>query len=243
MDYVFPPYYLGDDCMVSAAEAVKPVVEHPRHGLRQHHASSGEDDSGPRRRRHDRHRARPHRRPVHHPQDRGRSSRPHSSLHPLQPALHGKCVQRQGDRLRREPGGRSRGRPRSSPGPTPPRGSSSSAPAPPDSRRPGSRAFAATPWTSTRRKAASVGSCTRPRRPTSRRELRKMIDWWRGELAELPHVTVHLGTEISADSAELDDADEIIVATGSHPLHPADPGHGQAHRHGGHRRPYRRRAR
>src|SRR5690625_4759366 len=29
MDYVFPPYYLGDDCMVSAAQKVKEVVSIP----------------------------------------------------------------------------------------------------------------------------------------------------------------------------------------------------------------------
>ncbi|HEY3411401.1 MAG TPA: NADH:flavin oxidoreductase, partial [Propionicimonas sp.] len=29
MDYVFPPYYLGDDCMASAAESVKAVVSIP----------------------------------------------------------------------------------------------------------------------------------------------------------------------------------------------------------------------
>ncbi|MDO5501110.1 MAG: tRNA-dihydrouridine synthase, partial [Propionibacteriaceae bacterium] len=29
MDYVFPPYYLGDDCMVSAAETMKPHVTIP----------------------------------------------------------------------------------------------------------------------------------------------------------------------------------------------------------------------
>lgn len=60
--------------------------------------------------------------------------------------------------------------------------------------------------------------------PDFKRELRRMIDWWQGELAELPNVTVHLGTEITADSTELEGADEIIVAAGSEPVHPPIPG-------------------
>ncbi|MFD1505886.1 FAD-dependent oxidoreductase [Georgenia yuyongxinii] len=57
--------------------------------------------------------------------------------------------------------------------------------------------------------------------PDFKRELRKMIDWWDAELAELPGVEVKLGYEIRPDSAELQDADVVLVATGSHPLAPA----------------------
>jgi len=57
--------------------------------------------------------------------------------------------------------------------------------------------------------------------PDFKRELRKMIDWWQVELAELPNVTVHLESEITGDSPELATADEVIVATGSHPILPA----------------------
>lgn len=60
--------------------------------------------------------------------------------------------------------------------------------------------------------------------PDFKRELRKMIDWWEGELRRLPNVTVHLGTKIGADSPELAVADEIVVAVGSHPLLPPIPG-------------------
>ncbi|HEY3338467.1 MAG TPA: NAD(P)/FAD-dependent oxidoreductase [Propionicimonas sp.] len=60
--------------------------------------------------------------------------------------------------------------------------------------------------------------------PDFKRELHKMIDWWAGELAELPSVTLHLSHPIVASSAELDTADEIIVATGSEPVVPAIDG-------------------
>ena len=60
--------------------------------------------------------------------------------------------------------------------------------------------------------------------PEFKRELRKMIDWWEGELAPLDNVTVHLNHEISAESPELAEADEIIVAAGSVPLTPPIPG-------------------
>lgn len=59
--------------------------------------------------------------------------------------------------------------------------------------------------------------------PEFKRELRSMIFWWERQLADLP-VTVHTGTEIGAESSELEDADVIIVATGSTPLHPPIPG-------------------
>ena len=65
--------------------------------------------------------------------------------------------------------------------------------------------------------------------PDFKRELRKMIDWWEGELARLDNVAVHLGHEITADSPELAAADEIIVATGSTPLIPPIPGIDKPH--------------
>lgn len=65
--------------------------------------------------------------------------------------------------------------------------------------------------------------------PDFKRELRKMIDWWEGELARLDNVAVHLGHEITADSPELATADEIIVATGSTPLIPPIPGIDKSH--------------
>lgn len=51
-----------------------------------------------------------------------------------------------------------------------------------------------------------------------------MIGWWDGELALLDNVSIHLNHAITADSPELEDADEIIVAAGSAPLHPSIPG-------------------
>ncbi|MDN4490545.1 FAD-dependent oxidoreductase [Demequina sp. SYSU T00068] len=59
--------------------------------------------------------------------------------------------------------------------------------------------------------------------PEFKRELRSMIFWWERQLATLP-VTVHLGTEISPDSPELAAADAVILATGSTPLTPPIPG-------------------
>ncbi len=55
--------------------------------------------------------------------------------------------------------------------------------------------------------------------PDFKRELRRMVDWWEGRLAELP-VTVHLGHRVTADSPELRDADAVVVATGSVQLVP-----------------------
>lgn len=59
--------------------------------------------------------------------------------------------------------------------------------------------------------------------PEFKKELRSMIGWWERQIARLP-ITVHLGTHISADSPELEGVDEIIVATGSTPIRPAIPG-------------------
>ena len=60
--------------------------------------------------------------------------------------------------------------------------------------------------------------------PDFKRELRKMIDWWAVELAELPNVSLHLGHRVDADAPELRTADEVIVAVGSQPLLPAIDG-------------------
>ncbi|WP_062071542.1 oxidoreductase [Demequina sediminicola] len=59
--------------------------------------------------------------------------------------------------------------------------------------------------------------------PEFKKELRSMIFWWERQLADLP-VTVHLDTEITEDSPELADADTIIVAVGSTPVSPPIPG-------------------
>lgn len=56
--------------------------------------------------------------------------------------------------------------------------------------------------------------------PEFKKELRGMIAWWERQIAPLP-VTVHLGRELTAGSPELDAADAVIVATGSTPLVPA----------------------
>jgi len=66
-----------------------------------------------------------------------------------------------------------------------------------------------------------LGGVLRPAAtPDFKKELHAMIGWWERQIARLP-VTVHLGHEIAADSPELADADEIILATGSRPLVPA----------------------
>jgi len=65
--------------------------------------------------------------------------------------------------------------------------------------------------------------------PEFKSELRTMIGWWERQLAALP-VRVHLGTSITADSPELDGVDDVIVATGATPVVPASiPGIEAAH--------------
>ncbi|MFV0285384.1 MAG: FAD-dependent oxidoreductase [Demequina sp.] len=59
--------------------------------------------------------------------------------------------------------------------------------------------------------------------PEFKKELRSMIFWWERQLADLP-VTVHLGTEITEHSPELEGADTVIVAVGSTPVMPPIPG-------------------
>ncbi|PVU81154.1 NADH:flavin oxidoreductase [Cellulomonas sp. WB94] len=56
--------------------------------------------------------------------------------------------------------------------------------------------------------------------PEFKKELRGMIAWWERQIADLP-VTVHLGRELTAASPELDSADAVIVAVGSTPIVPA----------------------
>jgi len=60
--------------------------------------------------------------------------------------------------------------------------------------------------------------------PDFKRQLRQMISWWEGELALLPTVHVHFETEISQGAPQLAGVDEIIVAVGSTPLSPPIPG-------------------
>lgn len=55
--------------------------------------------------------------------------------------------------------------------------------------------------------------------PEFKSELRKMIAWWERQLSGLP-VRVHLGTTITAESPELDGVDDVIVATGAAPVVP-----------------------
>jgi 2,4-dienoyl-CoA reductase-like NADH-dependent reductase (Old Yellow Enzyme family)/thioredoxin reductase len=54
-------------------------------------------------------------------------------------------------------------------------------------------------------------------------KLHGMVDWWTTQLDEVG-VAVHLGAEVKADQAALADADEVLVATGSHPVMPPIPG-------------------
>ncbi len=55
--------------------------------------------------------------------------------------------------------------------------------------------------------------------PDFKRELHRMIDWWEGQLDGLP-VTIHLNHPVTADDPALADADKVIIATGSTPLVP-----------------------
>lgn len=52
-----------------------------------------------------------------------------------------------------------------------------------------------------------------------KKELRGMVDWWVGQLAPLG-VTVHLNRELTAGSAVLRAADQLVIATGGLPVHP-----------------------
>ncbi|MGO3085401.1 oxidoreductase [Ancrocorticia populi] len=52
-----------------------------------------------------------------------------------------------------------------------------------------------------------------------KKKLHRMIDWWEGEIAALP-VTVHLGYRVTADDPIIGQAANLIVATGSDPIVP-----------------------
>ena len=57
--------------------------------------------------------------------------------------------------------------------------------------------------------------------PEFKRDLREMVEWWKGQLKRLS-VTVHLNTAITPGSPVLRSADELVVATGGLPVHPLD---------------------
>lgn len=56
--------------------------------------------------------------------------------------------------------------------------------------------------------------------PEFKRELRRMIPWWERQLAQLDTVELHLGTRLGPDDQRLADADTVIVAAGSTPVRP-----------------------
>lgn len=59
--------------------------------------------------------------------------------------------------------------------------------------------------------------------PPFKSQLRQLVVWYKHQM-ELLNVTVHLNTELTVDSPELEHADRIIVATGAVPLTPGIPG-------------------
>ena len=223
MDYVFPPYYLGDDCMVSAAEAVKPVVSIPVAACGNITPESGEkilargaaDMIGIGRGLI----ADPH---IVRKIEVGQASRIRPCIRCNQlctgNAFNGKAI---GCAVNPEVGHEADRTITRTDAPKKivivgagPAGLEAA-------RVAGLRGHTVDVY----EKENRIGGVLFPAAtPDFKRELRKMIDWWGGELAELPNVTVHLHTEISPDSAELNEADEIIVAAGSHPLHPPIPG-------------------
>ncbi|MGI5952131.1 MAG: FAD-dependent oxidoreductase [Brooklawnia sp.] len=219
MDYVFPPYYLGDDCMVSAAEAVKPVVSIPVAACGNITPENGEkilargaaDMIGI---------------------GRGLIADPHiirkieaGQAHRIRPcircnqlctgnAFNGRAigcavnpeVAHEAERIIT---------PTDSPKKIAIVGAG---PAGLEAARvAGLRGHEVNVY----EKENRIGGVLFPAAtPDFKRELRRMIDWWDVELAELPNVKIHLGTQIDAGSAELKDADEVILAVGSHPVHP-----------------------
>jgi NADPH-dependent 2,4-dienoyl-CoA reductase/sulfur reductase-like enzyme len=59
--------------------------------------------------------------------------------------------------------------------------------------------------------------------PPFKSQLRELVTWYKRQL-EIYGVAVHLNTKITADSMELELADEIIVASGAIPVKPNIPG-------------------
>lgn len=219
MDYVFPPYYLGDDCMVSAAESVKPVVSIPVAACGNITAVNGEailargaaDMIGIGRGLI----ADPH---IITKIRAGRSDRIRPCIRCNQlctgNAFGGKAigcavnpqVAHELDRV-------------ITPTATPKRIAIVGAgPAGLEAARvAGLRGHTVDVYEQEDR----IGGVLFPAAtPDFKRELRKMIDWWAVELAELPTVRIHRGHRITADSPELGTADEVIVAVGSVPVLP-----------------------
>ncbi len=54
---------------------------------------------------------------------------------------------------------------------------------------------------------------------TVKKDLRAIVDWWGGQMRALG-VTVHLERELHSGSPVLQDADEVVIATGGLPVHP-----------------------
>ncbi|WP_054953243.1 oxidoreductase [Flaviflexus massiliensis] len=57
--------------------------------------------------------------------------------------------------------------------------------------------------------------------PEFKRELFRMIEWWERQLATIENVTINLNHEVQPGGDELVGADVIVVATGSHPFVPS----------------------
>lgn len=67
------------------------------------------------------------------------------------------------------------------------------------------------------------GMLTLAATPIFKKELRQMVAWWQNQLSKLG-VEVLLNLEIAADSPQLDWADAIVIATGGRPVHADIPG-------------------
>lgn len=57
--------------------------------------------------------------------------------------------------------------------------------------------------------------------PEFKRELFKMIGWWERQIAMIENVTIELNHEVKPGRPELEGSDVIVVATGSHPFVPS----------------------
>ncbi|MBM6979456.1 MAG: FAD-dependent oxidoreductase [Actinomyces succiniciruminis] len=56
--------------------------------------------------------------------------------------------------------------------------------------------------------------------PDFKRELFRMIGWWERQLEQIPTVSIHLGHEVTVDDEVLTGADVLVLANGSHPFVP-----------------------